>query len=220
VPRSSSVPKRRATGKALALTIGQRLRRWREAQRLSLRALAERIGATASFLSQVERGQVKPSVDTLFALAEALRVPVSDFFDGEAPSTVAAEGSPAGLGAMPLPHPRRVRPVVAPSERRRLELDHGVVWESLVPVEEPGVEWMVIRYPPGAVSSVKMQRHGGRDYGLVLKGHLTIKLGFVEYVLGPGDSIAFDATTPHQLRNDGETDVEAVWLVLDRHSVG
>jgi transcriptional regulator with XRE-family HTH domain len=209
VVRPSTALKRRAPGKELAHTIGQRLRRLRETQHLSLRALAERIGVTASLLSQVETGQVNPSVDTLFALAEGLGVSVSEFFDGDSRQT----------GAVGTARKRFV-PVVGPLERKRIELEHGVIWESLLPVEEPGMEWMVIHYPPGAASSATMQRHGGRDYGLVVKGRLTIKLGFVEHTLGPGDSIAYDASTPHQLRNDGETDVEAVWVVLDRHSVG
>jgi quercetin dioxygenase-like cupin family protein/transcriptional regulator with XRE-family HTH domain len=35
---------------------------------------------TPSLISQIERGQSRPSVSTLFALAEALRVPVDAFF--------------------------------------------------------------------------------------------------------------------------------------------
>jgi transcriptional regulator with XRE-family HTH domain len=219
VVRASAGLRRRAAANELAHTIGQRLRRLRDAQRLSLRALAERVGVTASLLSQVETGQVKPSVDTLFAMAEALGVSPSEFFEDKVRPTRAAGPASDGGIARPVTISTRALPVVVPAERKRIELEHGVVWESLAPEEEPGVEWMIIHYVPGAISSVRMQRHGGRDYGLVVKGRLTIKLGFVEYTLGPGDSIAYDASTPHQLRNDGDTEVEAVWLVLDRHSI-
>ncbi|HEX2187099.1 MAG TPA: XRE family transcriptional regulator [Chloroflexota bacterium] len=220
VAGSSTAPRRRAGTKDLAHTIGRRLRRLREAQQLSLRALAERVGVTASLLSQVELGQVNPSVDTLFALAEALGVSVSEFFDGDSPRTTAAPAALHSAATRSMVASKASVPVVGPLERKRIELKHGVVWESLLPVEEPGLEWMVIHYPPGAASSARMQRHGGRDYGLVLKGRLTIKLGFLEHTLGPGDSISYDASTPHQLRNDGDSAVEAVWLVLDRHAVG
>ncbi|MBA3259711.1 MAG: helix-turn-helix transcriptional regulator [Gemmatimonadales bacterium] len=40
--------------------LGESMRRLREEQQLSLRALAERTGFSASFLSQVENGQASP----------------------------------------------------------------------------------------------------------------------------------------------------------------
>jgi transcriptional regulator with XRE-family HTH domain len=188
--------------------IGRRLREARELRGFTLRALASQIGLTASLLSQIETGQVNPSVDTLFALAQGLGVEVAYFFPTSDPKP-AAEAAQAP----------RTSPLVRRAHRHRIQLDHGVVWESLLPAEEPPMEWMAIHYPPGAVSSATMQRHGGRDYGVVVTGRLTVKLAFSEYILEPGDSIAFDASSPHQLRNDGDTPVEAVWLVHGRHAV-
>ena len=46
-------------------------------------------------------------------------------------------------------------------------------------------------------------RHSGREFGLVLSGTLSVTVGFDDHVLGPGDSITFQSTTPHRLRNDG-----------------
>jgi uncharacterized cupin superfamily protein len=34
--------------------------------------------------------------------------------------------------------------------------------------------------------------------------------------LGPGDSLAFDATIPHRFWNAGDVAVRSVWFVLDR----
>jgi len=199
--RSLLAPPRAATRRR-GRQIGPRLRAAREARALSLRALAERVGLTASLLSQIETGQVTPSVDTLFALAEGLDLAVTYFFADVHTPLAPAPGSL----------------VVRRADRRRVELDHGVVWESLVPAEEPGIEWMMIHYPPGAVSAATPQRHGGRDYGVVVRGCLTARVGFADYQLQRGDAIAFDASIPHQLRNDGQAAVEAVWLVLDRHA--
>ncbi len=210
--RRTAVARRGAAEREPVHQIGQRLREAREGRGLTLRALAAQIGLTASLLSQIETGQVNPSVDTLFALAEGLGVHVAYFFGSS------AEPPPAPADAAAPNAPIRPLPVVRRAERRQIALDQGVVWESLLPVEETAMEWMVIHYPPGAASTVAMQRHGGRDYGVVIKGQLTVKLAFTEFVLGPGDSLAFAASSPHQLRNDGDTPVEAVWLVLDRHS--
>lgn len=186
--------------------IGRRLRLVRTEQGLSLRALAARTEVTASLLSQIETGRVNPSVETLFAVAGALDTPVAFFFghDGDRPPT----DRPAAANGQ----------IVRRQGRSRIHLEHGVSWESLVPTEENGLEFMEIHYPPGGVSSERLQRHGGRDYGVVTKGRLTVRLSFSEYVLEAGDSVVFDATTPHQLRNESDTEAIAIWLVLERNS--
>jgi mannose-6-phosphate isomerase-like protein (cupin superfamily) len=63
-------------------------------------------------------------------------------------------------------------------------------------------------------------RHHGREYGYVMSGTLGIQIGFQEYEVGPGHSIAFDSTTPHRLFNKGNVPVRAVWFVVGRESDG
>ena len=51
----------------------------------------------------------------------------------------------------------------------------------------------------------------------MLSGRLRVTVGFEDHELGPGDSIAFDSTTPHRLEAIGEAPVHGVWFVLGRH---
>jgi hypothetical protein len=39
-------------------------------------------------------------------------------------------------------------------------------------------------------------------------------VGFESYDLGPGDSIAFDSSTPHEYWNTSAGEVRAVWVVV------
>lgn len=55
-------------------TIGARLRRTRRALDITQVELAERIGVAHATIVRIERGQTKPSTDTLFKLADALGV--------------------------------------------------------------------------------------------------------------------------------------------------
>ena len=64
----------------LAGDIGRRLAAYRGERGLRVAELAREIGVTPSLISQIERGQSRPSVSTLFALAQALDVPVDAFF--------------------------------------------------------------------------------------------------------------------------------------------
>ena len=52
--------------------LGPRLRLVREGRALSVRALARRVGCSASLISQVERGLSVPSVGILYSLASEL----------------------------------------------------------------------------------------------------------------------------------------------------
>ena len=44
-------------------------------------------------------------------------------------------------------------------------------------------------------------RHDGYEYGLILSGTLQANVGFDRLELGPGDSIAFDSSIPHEYWN-------------------
>lgn len=55
-----------------AIALGLTVRDARARRRLSLRALGDRIGVSPSLVSQIERGQIRPSLTTLVALAVEL----------------------------------------------------------------------------------------------------------------------------------------------------
>ena len=103
-------------------------------------------------------------------------------------------------------------------DRHVIELDSGVRWERLTSHQHENVDFLFVVYDVGgsSASDTKMMRHPGREYGLVLEGRLGVQLGFNEYSLGPGDSIAFDSTQPHRLWNMGDVPVRGVWFVVGR----
>lgn len=60
--------------------LGERIQQARRARGLSLRALADRVGLSATMLSKYERGLATPSSDVLIALSDALDVRSEYFF--------------------------------------------------------------------------------------------------------------------------------------------
>ncbi len=64
--------------------VGGQVRHLRTQSRLSVRSFATRTGFSASFISQVERGEVSPSISSLEKIAEALGVTLGEFFSGVA----------------------------------------------------------------------------------------------------------------------------------------
>ncbi len=229
-----------------ARAIGEKLRAARKHRHMSLRALAQKAEISASMLSQIETGKAYPSVRSIYAIAAALALPVDYFFpavdhhNGQAASG-AQDGQPreqrgreeqareeltasdmritrlerlgevesaARGGALPS--------IVHADERPTIELKGGVTWARLTALVEEGAEFLEISYAPGSSSGENMSHHKGREFGLILEGALTVELGDNISVLGPGDSIIFDSTTPHRLANQGAESVRAIWVVLEK----
>jgi transcriptional regulator with XRE-family HTH domain len=187
--------------------VGSRLRTERERRGISLRELARRVGVSPSLVSQIELDRVNPSVSTLYALVTELGMTMSDVF-----------GDGAQLASQ-LPAVRTDDgPVTRPDARRVINLASGVRWERLTPHSDPDVEFLHVVYPIGAEScpADALVTHGGREYGYVSSGTLGVRVGFDEYELGPGSSIAFDSSSPHRLWAIGSEPVHAIWVVIGR----
>ena len=63
-----------------SLPTGDYLREQRTASRLSLRQLAEQVGVSNPYLSQIERGLRRPSAEVLQQLAKALRISAEQLY--------------------------------------------------------------------------------------------------------------------------------------------
>jgi transcriptional regulator with XRE-family HTH domain len=192
--------------------IGSRLREERERASISQRELARRLGVSASLISQIESGQSKPSVSTLYAIVTELGVSLDHIFqvhEHELSLATAAEGGADGDAGVPVVHP---------AERHVVELDSGVTWERLTSHQHEDVDFLHVIYDVGGSSGPdeRLMRHPGREYGHVISGRLGVQLGFEQHELGPGDSIAFDSTMPHRLWNLGDEPVHGIWFVVGR----
>lgn len=67
--------------KNLKQGVGLRVRAFRRASGLTQERLADLIERSTETVSNIERGQTLPGLDTLESLARHLGVPLSDFFD-------------------------------------------------------------------------------------------------------------------------------------------
>ncbi len=201
--------------------LGPRLRQVREERGLSARELARRISCSPSLVSQIERGVSAPSVGMLYALATELRTSLDFLFavDGE-PAGPARTAHGDGL-ARAVPSPAAALPaghgiVQRAGTRRTIDLASGVHWERLTPGADDRVDFLEVVYEPQGHSTDARRalRHDGYEYGLVMTGTLHARVGFESYQLGPGDSIAFDSSVPHEYWNTTAGEVRAVWAVV------
>jgi transcriptional regulator with XRE-family HTH domain len=196
--------------------LGPRLRQVREQRGLSARELARRTQCSPSLISQIERGLSAPSVGMLYALATELRTSLDFLFGAQVGPpggvTVTAHGDGRvladGLGGHGI--------VQRAGTRRTIDLASGVRWERLTPGRDERVDFLEVIYEPSGHSTDARRplRHDGREYGMITSGTLHASVGFDTFVLGPGDSIAFDSALPHMYWNATAADVHAIWAVV------
>jgi transcriptional regulator with XRE-family HTH domain/quercetin dioxygenase-like cupin family protein len=204
--------------------LGERVREARLRRGVSIRGLARDVSVTASMISQIETGRSQPSVSTLYALANALDVPIEDLFSsgpraaGPAaapPPRIDEHASEDGPARGASGRPGRVGPLVRPVERMILHLDSGVSWALLGRLAQHEADFLLTTYPPGATSSAAgaLMRHPGSEFGFLLQGELVVTLGFDTFTLRPGDAISFESTTPHAYRNEGDEPAQGVFFI-------
>lgn len=162
--------------------IGPELKRLREQAGLSLRTLAERAGFSASFISQLENGQVSPSIASLEHIATVLGVSLVSFF------TAPTQASP-----------RLVRADDRPSFRSSWSKARISV---LTPLDAPhAMEALVVTVEPGGASGKQSAGLGSEQLVFVFDGSIDLTMSDETISLERGDAAIVPARTPHRWHN-------------------
>lgn len=167
------------------MQLGQRVRERRQELGLSLRELAGRTGLTASFLSQVERDQSSPSIESLGKISEAMGVPIFRFLvEQDARSPV-------------VRHDERIKLTFSGSHA-----DYQLLTPDLK--RDRKMEVFLEEWEPGRERSTMPLRQYTEEFIYVLQGRLEIQLGEDIYSLNAGDSIYFEGALLRRLAARGD----------------
>jgi transcriptional regulator with XRE-family HTH domain/quercetin dioxygenase-like cupin family protein len=226
--------------------LGRRLRELRERSGKSLRAVARELDISASAVSQIERGLMRPSVSRLIAYVSAIGVPLAAVFDPpgtedalstedppdtedgdrDGDGTEDARGADVTKDRATKDAATKDRAVKVPAvvvrrakEVQAVQLSGGVIFRRLSPVPTLDVEFFESIYPPNAVSTAHGQflKHDGYEVGTVTAGELTIEFESEIVVLAEGDSITYPCARPHIIGNHSNTVTAiATWLIVHR----
>ncbi|MFF4398780.1 helix-turn-helix domain-containing protein [Streptomyces sp. NPDC001480] len=163
-----------------AAAVGAQIRRRREQRGMSGSELARRAGLSKATLSQLEAGRGNPTIETLDALAIALRIPLTDLLTRD------TEPGPVFVPGTELAGDEVGRELL-----RRISSGHSLeIWRLRMPArtELAGV--------PHATGTV--------EHLLVATGRLTAGPTDSPRLLTAGDLLAFAGDAPHIYRTDDE----------------
>ncbi|MBN2146246.1 MAG: cupin domain-containing protein [Anaerolineales bacterium] len=181
------------TSRLPIVEVGQRLREKRAECGLTIRDLAKKSGLNVNTLSMIENGKASPSVATLQQLSFALEMPIAAFFEESIPKRQIAH------------YKASQRPVIA--------FAHGMLEDLGAGMSRRGAETFLVTLNPYSNSGEDPIVHTGRETVFCLEGQLTCTVDNQTFVLGPGDSLLFEAHLPHCLQNTGAVPTRSL-LVL------
>jgi transcriptional regulator with XRE-family HTH domain len=179
--------------------IGAQIRELRRVKELTLQQMADRVGVSVGYLSQIERNRSKLPVATLKSISDVLGVHMNWFFQG------------AGNG------PAEERDVIVRAgNRRRMSFTGlGIVEELLSPNLSGPLEMLLSTIEPLADSGD--YSHDGAEAGIVISGTLELWVSGRYFQLEAGDSFSFKSTQPHRCRNPGDSPAKVVWVITPPH---
>jgi transcriptional regulator with XRE-family HTH domain len=178
-------------------SIGPKVKKLRQEQRLSLQQLAIKAEVSAAAIHKIERNDMVPTITTLLKISAALQRPVSYFIEPDEEPSEPATLTRAGE-----------RPAVfTPHRGLHLAGISGPYAQFAGAAAEATVD-------PGADSGDKPLTHPGEELVLVTAGALAFEVDGTRYELGPGDSLHFVGDRPHHWANEGKVPARAVWFAL------
>lgn len=185
-------------GTSVSEKVGMTLKIYREKTGMSQGAIAKEAGISTSMLSQIERGQASPSIDSLTSVCGALGISVTELFS----------------------RIEEKRAVEVSRDGHRLTLErNGATYEQLGHYNAATGSAEMFRLVVKAQSDLgfhggQPQNQEGVEMGYVLEGSAILSVDGRDYTLTEGDGVTFPAALSHSLRNESEEDFVAVWTAM------
>ncbi|GLC79993.1 helix-turn-helix domain-containing protein [Lacrimispora brassicae] len=168
------------------LIVAENLKRLREQRKMSLDAAAKASGVSKSMLGQIERGEVNPTISTVWKIAGGFKVPFTELVscpesEYEVVDTARMEPLLADDG-----HYRNY-PVFPFDSTRRFEM-------------------LYIELDPDSRLKAAPHPENTQEFVMVFSGELEIQAGGERFTAARGGAIRFQADCSHEYHNtSGET---------------
>ena len=159
-----------------------RIKELREIEGLTSEDMAKKTAVTVEEYVSCENGESDLNFAFIYRCALAFNVDVTDIIEGYSPKLKSYTVTRRGEG-------------------QRIEKAHGMTYYNLAyafkkRIAEPLYVESV--YSEEAQhKDIELTTHAGQECDLVISGHLKVQVGEHKVVLGPGDSIYYDSSTPH-----------------------
>jgi transcriptional regulator with XRE-family HTH domain len=173
--------------------VTEKIRTIRIAKGLNMRELAEKVGCSTPFISQMENGKASPSIATLKKIATVLGVRVVDFFMTE------KSGNDI---------------ILRKEQRIHMKYPQGAAFIELLVAKVSNKKMQPIwaHFEPGD-GSQGLYSHTGEEFGIIVKGSFELQIEDEVYLIEEGDTFYFSSDRKHGYRNPGDTSTDVLWVI-------
>ncbi len=180
--------------------MASRIRELREIVGLTVEEMAKRVEVTAEEYGLCESGRSDLNFAFIYRCALALNVNVTDIIEGYSPKLQSYTVTRSGAG-------------------QEIANAHGMTYYNLAYAFQNRIaEPLYVRcaYDEEAQhKDIELTTHKGQEFDLVVEGSLMVQVGEHREVLGPGDTIYYDSSTPHGMIAVGGRDCVFYAIVLN-----
>ncbi len=170
--------------------IAENLKSLRTERKLSLGQLSELCTVSKVMLAQIEKGETNPTINTLWKIANGLKVPYTKLLEQQEHETSIVKKAETDRFLSDDGHYRIFCYYPNTPEHNfelfQLELDSGYSYTSIGHSEK------------------------SEEYVMVLEGELTLTVNNQSYVLRPDDTMSFVASAQHTYFSSGSETLKAV----------
>lgn len=181
-----------------SIRVGRQIRDLRKAKGITLAAMADRIGRSVGYMSQVERGVSALPIPVLQTISEVLEVQITWFFHSSTQQPMQEQGT-----------------VVRAQSRRQLDFSGTGIHEELLSPTLSGELLMILTtFSPLSSTDKEPRKRKGEEAGYVQSGRLQLTIGEQHFDLNAGDSFVINGDEPHMVHNPSNTDdAIVVWVI-------
>lgn len=162
--------------------MGARIKELREIEGLTTAQMASKTDVSVTEYEACEKGEMDLNFAFIYRCANALSVNVTDIIEGYSPTLKSYTLTRFGKG-------------------QKIAQAHGMTYYNLAYAFRNRIaEPLYVRSTFSAEAQneeIECTTHAGQECDIVIDGYLKVKVGDHEEVLGPGDSIYYDSSTPH-----------------------
>ena len=184
-----------------SLCLGAKIRKLRQRRGMTLQEVSILSGLSKSLLSQIENDASAPPLTTLIRIAKALGVTIGFFFREELnEKRISVVRQADRQVAAKLPHNRPEK-----MGYRYIPLTQPIIHQHMEPF------W--VRFEPRKQQENAFYQHPGEEFLYIQEGHLVFECSERTIALGPGDSLYFDSSMPHLVKNQDHTPASAIAVI-------
>lgn len=177
----------------ILIQISNKIKETRKAQKKTVQELATEAQVSKGLISQIENNRTVPSLPVLMNIVLALKVDLTDFFDG-------------------ISHDKENTQKVivkTPKDYQVFEKEtaKGFKYKRILTrnIDSGPVDTVLLELKKGARRTA-MITTDAYEYKYILKGTVEYQIENEKYVLNEGDSLFFDGRLPHKPANVGAGD--------------